>query len=327
MSTQKILWALQPNSLLIGELSKQFALLSQIAPECLIEPVALIPFNSSSLHSEELLELGERRKAAQLELMQLTKDVTFRGSQAQQSGLGLGTVLLVDEAKGQDAVEVLCDYAKRMEVRFIAVSNKGKEGFDRLIYGSFSKSLMEFSPVPVLLSNPQLEEKRGETGDKISRILFATDFTAESLSHFVDVTRLARKLHGRVTVYHHSLKLKKKLSELGLISKECRYWKTEETGERDPDEKTLELWREAAGKGVPLDFIPQDQTSTNEVGIGIVAAARRIKADLIAMSHHTSPFASSTEGSIAEYVSTHAGCWVWVKRGDLVYQEGSIKRA
>ncbi len=88
--------------------------------------------------------------------------------------------------------------AKKLAADMIVLSTHARRGPKRWLLGSFAEALTDLSEIPVLVARPNWRP----TGDR-RRILFATDFSVESVVAFRSVVEQARLRHWSVTVFHH----------------------------------------------------------------------------------------------------------------------------
>ncbi len=130
---------------------------------------------------EQLREGAERQMAYFLQSEAL-KDVPHRA--------------WIEEAPVWDALEALI---QQQHVDLIVVGTHGRTGLKKLLLGSVAEEIIRVSPCPVLAVGPQAERHRAS---EVREILFATDFTPESLAALPFALDQAHNYGARLTLLH-----------------------------------------------------------------------------------------------------------------------------
>lgn len=97
--------------------------------------------------------------------------------------------------EGGDTVKSILGHARKCGADFICLGTRGL-GRVRRLFGSTASSLMELSPIPLLVVPYSYRTK------SIKSILYASDF-AEIRKELPEVTQFAHELGVRVSVYHY----------------------------------------------------------------------------------------------------------------------------
>ncbi len=62
---------------------------------------------------------------------------------------------------GSSVPNTICDYVQRENINLVVMSTRGRTGLSRLLFGSTARDVMECLDVPVLLIQPDKDEKSG----------------------------------------------------------------------------------------------------------------------------------------------------------------------
>ena len=82
----------------------------------------------------------------------------------------------IEEGPVWDALEAVIE---NQHIDLVVVGTHGRTGLKKLLLGSAAEEIIRLSPAPVLAVGPQAERHRASS---VREILYATDFTAESLA-------------------------------------------------------------------------------------------------------------------------------------------------
>ena len=196
-------------------------------------------------------------------------------------------------------VDALISEAKKEKVDFILVNTHARKGFSRFWMGSFAKTLMHQSTIPVLFLNPSSKPVSG-----IKTILFPTNLSPDSQKAMRKVGEMASRLRAELVLYYNveyfagtsGLALSEMMILMETIEKNV--------GER---KKTLEKWANQMRKdyGIKVRTIIDD--SDVRVSTGIIKASQRLPACMIAMASQTGPVLSVLVGSTTRRVVREAG--------------------
>jgi nucleotide-binding universal stress UspA family protein len=97
----------------------------------------------------------------------------------------------------QSLIELIQE--RRMDL--IVFSAHGRTGLDKVMFGSVATDIFWNAPCPALIVGPAVSAKSGENAT-LKRILYATDFTTESLSAVPHAISLARQHHAQSILLH-----------------------------------------------------------------------------------------------------------------------------
>jgi len=177
----------------------------------------------------------------------------------------------------------------------IVLGTHGRTGAQKVLFGSVAEEIFRRARVPVLTIGPGLR-KRTHNGARFNRVLFATDFTPESLAATRFAVSLAEEHQARLLLLHvigdsesegHSVaNVMYRLSE--LLPKDAEFW-----------------------------CRPEAVVEYGEPAERIVEAAKQRDADLIIMGVRHGHLGAVThlERSVAHKVVAHATCPVLTVRG------------
>ncbi len=185
----------------------------------------------------------------------------------------------------------------------IVLGTHGRTGAQKFLLGSVAEEIFRRSSVPVLTIGPQVPSG-AHNGAKFHRVLFATDFTPESLAAAPYAVSLAQANKARLLLLHvvrdHEQRKEEALGESSvanimyklddLVRNEAELWCRPETVVEfgDPAERILGT---AKGRGADL------------IVLGVRGAAGHLGA------------ATHLERTTAHKVVAHAGCPVLTVRG------------
>ncbi len=190
-----------------------------------------------------------------------------------------------------DPAERILEYADQYRPSLIAMSTHGRTGLKRWTRGSVAERVLRHSSFPVLLWNPFRPERRTAPRLRIGRILVPLDGSEHSAWVLPLVRQVARSFGARVLLLHVT-ELYPTAGDLPMVQP----WPTPAEVERHlaPFRKIL--------KGVEVRILGELGTPS----VSILEAARREKADLIAMTTHgRSGISRWAFGSVAEQVLRH----------------------
>jgi nucleotide-binding universal stress UspA family protein len=146
---------------------------------------------------------------------------------------GLPHEACVEEGAVWDRLALLM---KRQETDLLIMGTHGRRGLQKLLMGSVAEELFRLAACPVLTVGPGVAPKAEEVAE-FHRILYATDFSAESQAALPYAVSLAQENQARLTVLHvveiaapayladpqHALdSLKQRLQE--LLPREAALW-------------------------------------------------------------------------------------------------------
>lgn len=198
-----------------------------------------------------------------------------------------------EAASGRAAVEQVIAAALSDRASLIAVCSRGRSAAGRLFFGSFTETLIEHSPLPVLVIPEQFHCVSSER-DRV--LFFATDFTDASKRAFLATLEEPPFSKQRMIlfsgVYLNVLTLQPETfaSPTQEYFSESEAWALEQS----------RSWQEAARlKQMDVDVIIQNEGVTNSVAEFLMKEATDRQADLVVLSTTKGPISSLTEGSTA----------------------------
>lgn len=173
------------------------------------------------------------------------------------------------------------DVAKEHNADLIIMGSQGTSGFSEIFVGSNTEKVVRYSDIPVLVLKDRYNK------DTFNDVVYASDFSSNSVESFQKVT----KLFGA---------LKANLHFLYVNLPSDRFRSTNEI-----DEIISNFLMQAQGKINSLKDI--NIVSDYTVEKGVLNFANKIGADLIAVSTHgRTGIAHFFEGSISEDIANHA---------------------
>lgn len=182
-------------------------------------------------------------------------------------------------------VHALLEHAKKVGAQLIVVHSTNKPAHVRMMLGSFAETLIHSSTVPVLLLGADTE-----TPKSLNKILFATDFSNDSFAAFQKVIEKARQLNAEVLLFHQS---------------ESHFGFPEGLQEQGAKSEQAERWlQHAFSKEVRADIIMSEE-SVNK-GEGILNAASKYSADIVALVAKSGPVGRALLGSATNHVARRA---------------------
>lgn len=111
---------------------------------------------------------------------------------------GIQTEVLINEG---DLWLNVADAIKENHIDFIVLGTHGRSGVSKLLLGSAAEEIFRQAPCPVLTVGPGLAAEPQPNGE-FTRILFATDFSAESTSAASYAISFAQEYQARLTLLH-----------------------------------------------------------------------------------------------------------------------------
>lgn len=220
------------------------------------------------------------------------------------SGVGISPVRLlrVEKSSLSASVDALVSFAIEENASLILVSSRSRSGLERMTMGSFAESLVLRSPVPVLVANP-----RSKPHDKVTTILYPTDFSPASRKGLDRVVTMARTLGMQILLYH---KIRLPIARLVWeappnASEAMRKLK----GEGKAWVRRAELSGVRAKIHIEADIMsPVDSILRVSRKLGVKS--------MIAMTSQSGAWSSALLGSLTRQVLRHATCPVLVVHPD-----------
>jgi len=300
MKADKIIWAMNPFSddkqyfrhalKVVGEFAAAHD--AQVEPVYMLAPPNLF-FPAGA--SPSLLEPLEPK-------LETTWKQLNKGNK-HASRFSKPVLLTVDSLSVRQTTRALSEYAWTKGARMIAVATHGRKGVARLFMGSFAESLLQESSVPTFVFNPK-SEKAGRT----KKIFFPVELPLRDKAPVDEVLQFAKQNGAKIVFFH-------KVDYINEFTVSPLYQVPvyQDYLEHDIDTRFKELeslLARAVAAGVPAEIV-LDKAGTN-VPDRILAAARKYRADLIAMVATTGRVQSALLGSVTRQIIRSAAVPVWV---------------
>lgn len=175
------------------------------------------------------------------------------------------------------------DVAQEHNADLIVMGSHGSSGLSEIFVGSNTEKVVRHAEIPVLVLKHKFNKEH------LNNVVFASDFSAESVNVYLKATKLFRDFNADV-----------KLHLLYVNLPSDRFRSTNEI-----DELVSSFLMKAEGN---LDkFTHVNFVSDYTVEKGVLNFANKIGADLIAVSTHgRTGIAHFFEGSISEDIANHA---------------------
>lgn len=289
-----IIWAVDPFSEKPGIQRRTAKVLSALTKRMLvaIEPVYIHTPEFMNLIRNPSLEPGLNfRDLAEQKLIDSLKAFKLPGLQNP-------TLLIQENTSVRGSVGKLLAHARQRNSDLICTSTTVKKGWDRIFLGSFAESLLLQSDIPTLVVGPKTRIRQ-----KITQILFPSDFSPVSKDTFEKVVAFARELKAQITLFHKV--------EI-LSSYALPYYPTPHFMEEQVSlarNKAEEWVKSAKEEGVDCGFVLDERPVS--VVQGILAEAKKMPSGIIAMASQTGPVTSVILGSVTRMVVRQAPCPVW----------------
>jgi nucleotide-binding universal stress UspA family protein len=194
------------------------------------------------------------------------------------------------------------EHAKKANAEMIVASTQSKKGVTRFLFGSFAETLVLQSEIPVLLVSPKTAPAR-----KFRHIFFPTDLTDKSRQVFEGAIALAIAHKAKLTLFH-KVEYLNEYSVAAFVPPINQEYLRSDLQRRKAE--LTGLAEQARARGVKVDIVLDSKVRS--IVDSIVSAAKRGKADLIAMASQTGPVATALLGSVTRQLLRSATCPVWV---------------
>ncbi|MGA8145526.1 MAG: universal stress protein [Candidatus Acidiferrales bacterium] len=238
--------------------------------------------------------------AAAIEAEEENAKVEMRRVEA--SFAGLPHELIVERGIGvwHAVQQVMREHA----IDLVVLGTHGRTGAEKLLLGSVAEEIFRLSPVPVLTIGPGVRNG-AHSGGRFHRVLFATDFSADSVAAAPFAASLAQENHARLILLHV------------MRHPETRNREEENRFELSVAEAIHQLY-EALPKDMELDYPPEVAVEYGEPAERILAASKDRRADLIVLGVRDAAghigAATHLERATAHKVVAHAQCPVLTVR-------------
>jgi nucleotide-binding universal stress UspA family protein len=235
--------------------------------------------------------------AAAIELQKESALAEMQRVETQLTGVPNEGVVLA----GKEVWTTLEPMLKEDQVDLIVLGTRGRTGLPKLLLGSTAEEVFRRSPVPVITVGPSVRrDKRGSA--RWERVVFASDFTPESLTAAPYAISFAEENDAQLTLLHvvEVWGQQKKENKQGLTVAEAMH----QLHEIVPPEAGL--WCR-----------PETVVEHGEPAARIIEVAKQSKADLIVLGIRDTRhilMASRFERTIAHTIVAHAACPVLTVR-------------
>lgn len=211
------------------------------------------------------------------------------------SSPAVGSIPMATLLDNGDIWSVLQGFIEQYSIDMLVVGTTGRTGFGKVLLGSVAEEAIRESPCPVLTVGPRTPD---DAATRLRNILYASDFSADSLVGVPYSFSFAEKFHARLTLLH----VIPSLSESPYL---------------DAQMARVRLG-EIASAHASLATAPNVVVEMGSPANMILKVARDLEADLIVIGARGAgalPRLASHFGSIAHKVVSHAHCPVLTAGG------------
>jgi nucleotide-binding universal stress UspA family protein len=201
--------------------------------------------------------------------------------------------------RGPEVWPALQPVVEKNNIDLVVLGTHGRRGVHKLLLGSVAEEIWRRANVPVLTIGPGVS--RTPTIERFNCVLFATDFTSESLAGLPYAVSMAREYRAHLVLLHVIRQFKKEeiLGELSAA---------------DAMHSLIQMLPQDAG----LCRRPEPVVKYGEPAKNIIDTASQCGADLIVLGVHNGNrfgVATHVDRSIAHDVVVNASCPVLTVRG------------
>lgn len=243
---------------------------------------ALYTFTAPELTADAI---AAQEESAERDMIRLTAQLTGVPNQA----------IILRDAQLWPALEGV---VKERDIDLIVLGTHGRTGAQKMLLGSVAEEIFRRSRVPVLTIGPWTRAG-AHNAARFLRVLFATDFTPESLAAAPYAISLAQENQARLVLLHVIPDQAPKVGQPSVADIMHRLYTMVP--------KDAELWCR-----------PEAIVEYGDVAQKILDAAKERGADLIVIGVRSAAgrlgAATHLEGSVAHKIVAHAGCPVLTVR-------------
>jgi nucleotide-binding universal stress UspA family protein len=183
----------------------------------------------------------------------------------------------------RDKVLKLSSKAKSSKAVFVALSSHGYTGLKRLYMGSFTETYTQLTKGASLVLNPN-----SRVASKIKRIIFATDFSQQSLSAFDSLLQIYAQANAKITVVHYLARFETEAAKSNMKKFEKQFVAN------------------AKKRGVSATFKLLNQTGEFAPLKEILSFTSLLNADLIALTAQSGELKSFILGALSREILRYA---------------------
>lgn len=294
-SIKKIIWAVDAfqtdvDSSSIFSLLRSFSQLTNasiepvyiLSPSSTRIPAGLFPKVTDAFHA-----LAEKTLSGYMEKSEVSNLLNPR--------------ILVNPVKAiLNDVKALTNYAVETEADVIVVSTHTRKGFSTLVLGSFAETVVLHSQLPVISVNPESKAR-----DRISRVLFPTDFSPRYMEPFEKAVALVKELDAKLILFY-----KYPIIAKTFIRPEVKDYMDEQARFRAQQSQVWKTWATEYGADVEVRM----DSEPGHLSGSIVSYAKEHNVDLIAMATQADPVSAFILGSATRQVVRQSPCPVWTMK-------------
>jgi nucleotide-binding universal stress UspA family protein len=213
--------------------------------------------------------------------------------------------------RGSQVWAALQPVVQKNDIDLVVLGTHGRTGVQKFLLGSVAEEIWRRAKVPVLTIGPRVS--RVQNGEGFHCVLFATDFTSESLAGLPYAVSMAREYRAHLVLLHVIRQFKKE----------------EILGELSASDVIYHL-SQLLPQDASLGHSPELVVKYGEPAQNIIDTASRCGADLIVLGvRNGDPFGVAThvEQTIAHEVVVNASCPVLTVRGSSVRPQQFLPEA
>ncbi|OQW46408.1 MAG: hypothetical protein A4S09_05410 [Proteobacteria bacterium SG_bin7] len=219
-----------------------------------------------------------------------------------------GRVLCDDAFTRRGTIQTFVTYAKGRNAVLIFSPTQGRRGLPRFWLGSFTETLLMYSPIPIITVNPKTKAKL-----RFQNVIYPTDLSSHSQKTLNAFLPVAKLMNAKIHLLHglQGSMTNATLAYEGLSDVAFNFYTQEMKRIKKSREKQIGAWAKICkSHGVNTTTeIAEDQTQVLDT---VLKVAKRKKANLIAMATTSGPFENLMTGGITRQVVRYADIPVWI---------------
>lgn len=291
----KLIWAVNPLTTNADNLknAKKLIGLWQKNKKAKILPVSLLTPDDVHLPLSMMVPWGEKLQSlAQNAVKPFLKSQHI--SHMQEPGVIMGS-------SKSSGIDDLLAYAKDQKAQWIVTTTHENPTAEKSRISKFTQKLIEKSKIPVMTVRPNTRMP-----NKISKILYPTDFSTVSKKSYIKAIEAAKRLNAKIILYHNIYEPVLPAAEFTGVSIESAEVLREYSKQfkKSLDQKT-EKWIEMAKKhNVQAECVLA--RANYSLSKAIISAAQNNKAQMIAFGIESHPIMRTILGSTVREVIVSA---------------------